>query len=219
MTKRLPVLCLGLLLAMGGAAAQTQQQPKKVGKQGKVPFAETAAAPKAPWISEPSTFLGVTLGMLLKDQPSMPKCAKPGNVEPFCYWELGLKEPNPKYLSTWNAPNLLSGVAVNVTLVLNDGEVHGVVLTMPHSSSEEFLELLKGKYGDPHEVSLATYQNRGGATFEGHTYNWRGPSVSMSFAEYGSRLDEAAFQIFTTRYDAIKAAERKANIEKSKDKL
>jgi hypothetical protein len=188
-------------------------------------------APTSPrvesWV-EPNSFLGIELGKPLAEQTSViVQCpTKPVSLgssyttldrdyRGFCYEIPSVG--GHKFRPMWNGPNI--GVGYTPTLIIHDEVVQGVLVTTYLLGKEQFVALLKERYGAPHKTEVARYQNRMGATFTGAVLTWEGPKVFVEFSELGTKTDESSFQILLKTADAIQSETNKQKARQYKDKL
>lgn len=182
---------------------------------------------RTPVWAEPTSFVGLELGKSLAEQvqvigpcPTKPVSAtstytvRDWSYKGFCY-----ETPvvGHKFREVYNGPDI--GIGYTMSLVLQDEVVQGAIITIGRVSKDQFLALLRARYGEPHSVKSQTYQNRMGANFTGSAYLWQGPNVSLGFSEYGTSLDEAAFEIVRNAASTSEADKMNQNAQKNKRKL
>lgn len=202
-----------------GAAAQGKGKPQETLKS------PAAQAPR-PWTKEPTTFLGIALGVPM----SLPDCPiyKPNpngvteeldegaaaRLETACHmpdspYERGMRMSLPTRKIA-NLPDL--GFHYTVEALVVKGLVKEVHLKLAQHNFGKMIETLSARYGQPTTSATKSVQNSMGAVFEATDHVWAGKKLSIYAIERFISVDRS--QVLILDPEVMKAEEaEKARIK------
>lgn len=113
---------------------------------------------------------------------------------------------------------VFGGVVANaVVLMYYNGGFSGFYVQVKEGYYRDFKEMIVGKWGVPHQISMKAYANRVGGKFSGEVLVWRTPHGRMELEQYASSLDKSGLAMLTDDSVAANTAHKKArNAEQGK---
>lgn len=115
-----------------------------------------------------------------------------------------------KYHKGIPALHTLAGVDVDQwTILLKDGVVQTVIITLPASDFERVEASMVERWGKPATRTTGTVKNRMGATFDQVQANWISDGTVLRGMKRGGKVDQASFYLTTERGMAERDKARK----------
>ena len=142
------------------------------------------------WSLEPTRFIGVQLGVPVREQTEVRACEDASGASAgVCY------EDAPKFSRFRNRPDL--GFPYHIDFLMRGEVVEGVQLTFPKASRADAFRYALRAFGAPtSQHSFTRSKNEGG----GRTYIWSGTNTLMVFVEFARDPKYSSLSIATTKY-------------------
>jgi hypothetical protein len=156
------------------------------------------------WAKEPDTIFGIKLGVPVASL-ALPTCPPKKGLFPdplpteLCI--LPYEYSSDKFSYLFGTPDL--GVRYTATLVLFEGEVRGLLLSLDQSKFEMMKAILIERYGKPTEVKILEVTTGAGAKFSSQEIRWKGKNINITATERVVTIDESSV-IFTDKMIAGK---------------
>jgi len=150
------------------------------------------------WKEEPSSFMGIRLGVPVKEQfkecpPDLLDRVGLIGADRQC---LVRYDDESAGLYEWKPPDI--GVRLlDMTMYLADDSVEGVSVNFVGYDWFRMRDLLTLKYGLPHLKETSMYTTKSGERVPGQVLTWRGTNATMTLSEFGSKVDESIVTLRT----------------------
>ena len=167
------------------------------------------------------SFRNIRLGVSLDAQ--MKPCEHTrGSIEEkkvVCY-EKGYLEASEQFRDYYLVDNLEEMEFYTSTMVVVlDGKIEKVDMSLWDDGADKLLALLKRKYGKPKSLRNYVIQNRMGAKFNQYVATWRVKGCELFLINRIGYGDHASFLITTAKYERYKRDLEKQKKKKDFDKL
>ena len=158
------------------------------------------------WAEEPTTFLGIALGVPYAEQKELVPCpTTPSGYVDYDY--KGFCVEMPFRANYRNEPFL--GFPYSLQLIGVSGGINSpefVMVRLPRAHASTAIKLLIDKYGKPTQTDTSTAQNSYGGRVSGTDLTWQGKNVEVSFVHAGGSLSESVIMVTTKLWRDTEAA-------------
>lgn len=142
----------------------------------------------APWVQEPTSFLGIKLDEKLIYQ--LKQCPEDYSVpDEICY-----RRPFKNYYPLFAVPSLgLHGYTAAV--MTHESQIREISLNTKIDDYDTVKEMFIQKYGRPKSQITETVKTKVGATFQNEKSYWEGQKVAIILKKYGDTIDESSVSV------------------------
>ncbi|WKL14262.1 hypothetical protein QYQ99_17800 [Comamonas testosteroni] len=177
-------------------------------------FAQKSKKPPKVWAQEPTSVLGIKLGVPLVDL-ALAECESYSSIPPQdapCTVKDKYNLQKGRFENLIGMPNI--GVDYSTTLNLHNGLVRSLTLKLDHRDYLKLRSILEERYGAPTQVERGTVTSGAGAVLNSDTLTWTGKRITLLLLERAVTVD-STYVTFTD--ESVMAAEIESQTQKSKD--
>lgn len=177
-------------------------------------FAQKSKKAQKAWSQEPTTVLGIKLGVPLVDL-ALAECDSYSSTPPQdapCTVKDKYNIQKGRYENLIGMPKI--GVDYSTTLNLHNGLVKSLTLKLDHKDYIKLRSILEERYGAPTQVERGTVTTGAGAVLNSDILTWVGKKITLLVLERAVTID-STYATFTD--GAVAAAEIESQSQISKD--
>jgi hypothetical protein len=167
----------------------------------------------APWIQEPTSFLGINFKEKLIYQ--LRQCPEDYSIpNETCYQ----KPIYANYYQLLSLPNLGLINGYSGSVITHELKIREITLTTKIGDYESVKEMFIQRYGRPKSQAVEAVKTKGGGTFQNEKLYWEGDSISIILSKYGESIDKSLASVVnkSVAVEAIKLEQEKLKDSASK---